>query len=48
MFYNKLIKEWSLQEIFENFEDWIYQGCTERDKEKRDKEKQENDKNRTK
>lgn len=49
MFYHDIhTTRWSLKMISENFQDWLYQSCIERDKEKRDKEKKENDKNRTK
>ena len=44
MFFNKPVEKWSLQEIAENFQDWLYQSCIERDKEKRDKIKKENEK----
>jgi len=36
MFYKLHTSQWSLKMICENFEDWIYQSCIERDKEERE------------
>ncbi len=38
MFFNLHTSKWSLKMIAENFKDWIYQSCVERDEEKREKE----------
>jgi hypothetical protein len=37
MFYNLPTKKWSFKMIAENFQDWLLQGCIERDAEKREK-----------
>jgi len=41
MFYELHTSKWSLEMIAENFQDWLYQSCIERDKEEREKEEEE-------
>ena len=36
MFYKLHTDQWSLKMICENFKDWLYQSCIERDKEERE------------
>ena len=42
MFYDLPTDQWSLKMIFENFNDWIFQGCTEREAEERKKLNEKN------
>ena len=41
MFYDLHTSKWGLKMIAENFQDWLYQGCVERDKERRETLKEE-------